>query len=302
MERGPSQWVCTGCYNAVYCNATCQQQDWHAHAAACEKRVMGPWLPSTFTLKVRQKQAGDLFYKKGSHLGYTIGDQEKRPNALCLRANHVYNIVLDPSVVNHPVFIGTTPMGGPTERDNRIVPQKRLGVERGTWVLNTGELTRATSLWLCCANHAYMGFPIEIVQHIETHRCPHNHYKPGDRYYADNIEIATLNNKETLNIVYEEPLPNARLQVAFSSIDTEIPWETHKRVTQFIRVESGYGYIDMHPEYVPEQLVRKPLGPGEAVIIPAETAHRIVKSPQSARPLKLYVLYAKDSTDPVWIH
>jgi mannose-6-phosphate isomerase-like protein (cupin superfamily) len=129
----------------------------------------------------------------------------------------------------------------------------------------------------------------------EKHRCIDNHYCVGSGApYVDHIESRTLQNSVQFVPVYqEEPSTGGRLQVAVMSVRDEVPRETHAHVTQFIRVESGRGRLETDQG-------TWALGPGEAAVIGAGVAHRIVN--EGAEPLKLYTIYAKDSSAPEWKH
>jgi mannose-6-phosphate isomerase-like protein (cupin superfamily) len=127
----------------------------------------------------------------------------------------------------------------------------------------------------------------------EGHRCIDNHYRVGSKEpYVDHIESRTLQNSVQFVPVYQEG-PMGRLQVAIMSVRDEVPRETHAHVTQFIRVESGRGRLETDQG-------TWLLGPGEAAVIGAGIAHRIVN--EGAEPLKLYTLYAKDASAPAWKH
>lgn len=156
----------------------------------------------------------------------------------------------------------------------------------------------------CCRRGLYCGRDCQKIGYHWGHRCPHNHYKQGQLLYADNIELSTENNKAQFTSVYKEQTKDSRLQIVLQSVQDRVPWETHHHVTQFIRVESGYGYIDMHPQRTTDltepEVTRFPLGPGEAVVIPCHYRHQIVRT--GDKPLKLYAIYAKDAAAPDWVH
>ena len=116
-----------------------------------------------------------------------------------------------------------------------------------------------------------------------------------DPQYVDNIEYETEHNRDAMRVLYQEqPAQGGRMQVTVQSVEREVPWETHQHVTQFIRVESGYGIL-----YVGDRSFA--LGPGEAAVIRSGTRHRI-ENTGGIRPLKLYSVYTKDSSDTDWVH
>lgn len=126
------------------------------------------------------------------------------------------------------------------------------------------------------------------------HRCIHNHYDSAQAlYFVDNIETRALNNARPFALVYQEGAPAGRLQVAVASVRDEIPLETHADVTQFVRVERGYGRLEMAGK-------TWALSAGESFVVPAGTPHRIVN--EGTKPLQLYTIYAKDSGAPEWKH
>lgn len=97
--------------------------------------------------------------------------------------------------------------------------------------------------------------------------------------YKNNIEKQTVENKAYRKILKTTP----QLQLVLMHVPTgeDIPKETHKGITQFIRVESGRGVA-----YIKNK--RYNLKDGDAIIIPPNTAHYI----KSTDNLKLYTIYA----------
>jgi len=67
----------------------------------------------------------------------------------------------------------------------------------------------------------------------------------------------------------------------------ELPWEIHPNTTQFIRVESGWGYYQKGSEKV-EYEIKDDL----ADVIVEGTWHRIYVPPDYVEPMKLYIIYS----------
>jgi len=74
----------------------------------------------------------------------------------------------------------------------------------------------------------------------------------------------------------------------------EIGLETHDTVDQFFRIEEGEGKVIMNGE---EQVFKA----GDAIIVPAGTAHNVVNTSSDA-PLKLYTLYSPPNHPDGKIH
>lgn len=118
----------------------------------------------------------------------------------------------------------------------------------------------------------------------------------GGLYLVDTRGYA-LNNKEPLRILHQEEA-NGRLQLTIQTVEKEIPWEVHERVTQMIRVEDGTGRLDIRNDWGTVSYdIRAPM----TLIISAGTMHRIRNMSENTL-LKLTSVYAKDSTDREWIH
>ena len=120
------------------------------------------------------------------------------------------------------------------------------------------------------------------------------------KVFTGNIEQLTLLNEEQQYFRYQEGR-YGRLQIGLSSITTEIPWETHEFITQFIRVEAGEGLLE-YVEPKTRRNVQVKLEDGMSAVIPQSVPHRIVNTLGPQRPLKLYGIYAKDSNTREWIH
>lgn len=107
--------------------------------------------------------------------------------------------------------------------------------------------------------------------------------------YVRNIEQDTLDNRQYGPVVqYNDP--TGHIQVALMSIapGKKVPMEEHAHLSQFIRVERGYGELIMGGKV-------HVLRDGTAAVIPAGVKHEIINMGQ--RSLKLYTLYCKDSKD-----
>ncbi len=120
------------------------------------------------------------------------------------------------------------------------------------------------------------------------------------KVFTGNIRQLTLLNEEQQVFQYQEG-PYGRIQIGLSSINTEIPWETHKFITQCIRVEAGKGileYMDPHRR----KMITVKLEDGITAVIPQNVPHRITNTQGYNKPLKLYGIYSKDSDTREWLH
>ena len=97
--------------------------------------------------------------------------------------------------------------------------------------------------------------------------------------YKNNIEKQTAKNKAYRKIL--KTTKQMQLVLMYIPTGKDIPKETHKNVSQFIRIESGRGVA-----YIGN--VRYNLKDGDALIIPPNTPHYI----KSTDNLKLYTIYA----------
>jgi quercetin dioxygenase-like cupin family protein len=123
--------------------------------------------------------------------------------------------------------------------------------------------------------------------------CFYVEHKYGKCQYFGDIENETLKNNETGPIIiYEDP--SGRIQIGLSAINPGkmLDWEVHKHMSQFGRVEQGYGIL-----YV-ENLTGQKLKPGAAFMIPSGMRHKIVCEDVT---LKFYTIYSKN-TDDKWEH
>lgn len=103
--------------------------------------------------------------------------------------------------------------------------------------------------------------------------------------YKVDIEKKTKNNNNYRKVLYTDK----RIQLVLMSIDNDIPMETHKHITQFVRVESGTGYALINRK-------KYSLVDGISVIIPAKAKHYIKST--GKRPLKIYTIYSPPEHNP----
>lgn len=102
--------------------------------------------------------------------------------------------------------------------------------------------------------------------------------------YHENINDKTLNNDYFRDVIYTVP---DSMQLVVMSVETEIPREKHSHTTQFIRVESGTGVVEI--EYENGENKNYKLANDIAIIIPMGVYHRIKNT--GKEPLKLYSIY-----------
>jgi mannose-6-phosphate isomerase-like protein (cupin superfamily) len=97
-----------------------------------------------------------------------------------------------------------------------------------------------------------------------------------------NIESDTLKNNNYRKVIYT--VPN-ELQLVLMSLapGEDIPVEVHNSTTQFIRVESGSGYVHIGTK-------KYNLKDGVSIVIPPKKKH-YVKNTSKNKSLKLYTIY-----------
>jgi len=107
-------------------------------------------------------------------------------------------------------------------------------------------------------------------------------YALFDNYYYDNIEEATIQNKNYREVIFSSP----NLQLVFMSLNPgeEIGEEIHPYITQFIRIEKGKGIAEIENKHFE-------LYDGVAIIIPLNSRHNIINT-SKYKDLKLYTIYS----------
>lgn len=101
--------------------------------------------------------------------------------------------------------------------------------------------------------------------------------------YLTNIESDTLNNVYYRHVLYTTPNKHQQLVIMSLQPEEEIGIEVHLKNTQFIRIESGEGVLQIEDEYF---YIKE----GSAFIIPSGTYHNVINDSKDA-PLKLYTIY-----------
>ncbi len=100
--------------------------------------------------------------------------------------------------------------------------------------------------------------------------------------YVTNIERDTLANEDYRRVLYTGKYTQLVLMTLRPG--EEIGLETHEGHDQFIRIESGKGYVQLDGE-------RRDLEDGSIVVIPSGAEHNVVNS-SSTEALRLYTLYS----------
>jgi mannose-6-phosphate isomerase-like protein (cupin superfamily) len=100
-------------------------------------------------------------------------------------------------------------------------------------------------------------------------------------YYYGNIDKQTRKNNYYRKVIFT----TKNMQLVFMSIPKgeDIGTEIHKKISQFIRVESGKGYANISGN------IHK-LKKDFAILIPPGKKHNIVNT--GRKPLKLYTIYS----------
>jgi quercetin dioxygenase-like cupin family protein len=123
----------------------------------------------------------------------------------------------------------------------------------------------------------------------------HNYFLGMKKLKVIDIEKLTLENKKIGPVIIFEERKPGRVQIGVSSLKKgeKIPWETHDYITQFVRVESGEGYV----QYKGGK--KKKLRNGSSFTVSSGIPHIIVCTGEH---LKFYSIYTKDSSSKTWIH
>lgn len=102
-------------------------------------------------------------------------------------------------------------------------------------------------------------------------------------YYHSNIERDTINNTNYRKVVWT----TSDMQLVLMNLapGVEIGLETHTNTTQFFRVESGVGIIQVGDDTIG-------VTDGDSVIVEHNTPHN-VKNISNALDLKIYTIYSK---------
>jgi mannose-6-phosphate isomerase-like protein (cupin superfamily) len=100
--------------------------------------------------------------------------------------------------------------------------------------------------------------------------------------FVTNIERDTLENDDFRRVLYTGP--NTQLVLMTLRPGEDIGLESHDGHDQFIRVESGSGYVQLNGK-------RHDLGDGSAVVIPSGAEHNVVNTSDTEK-LRLYTLYS----------
>lgn len=107
-------------------------------------------------------------------------------------------------------------------------------------------------------------------------------YALFDNYYHDNIEEATIENKNFRKVLCTTP--NLQLVIMSLKPGEDIGTEIHPYITQFIRVEKGDGIAIIEGQTFE-------LYDGVALIIPLNSKHNIINT-SKYNDLKLYTIYS----------
>lgn len=97
--------------------------------------------------------------------------------------------------------------------------------------------------------------------------------------FVTNIEDDTIANSAFRKVVYT----SGESQLVLMSVDSEIGVETHDNIDQFIRIESGTGYVMLGDK-------KHQVQDGTAIVIPAGVEHNVVNIGTDS--LKLYAVYS----------
>jgi mannose-6-phosphate isomerase-like protein (cupin superfamily) len=110
--------------------------------------------------------------------------------------------------------------------------------------------------------------------------------------YVGPIEQLTESNNNFRQVLFTGTY--CQLVVMSLLPNEEIGLETHGTVDQFFRIESGEGKVVMNG-------VETPFKAGDAIIVPAGTAHNVINT-SPVNPVKLYTLYSPPNHPDGKIH
>jgi len=109
--------------------------------------------------------------------------------------------------------------------------------------------------------------------------------------FKANIESVTTHNKKYRKVLFTDKL--MQLVVMCLKPGEFIPWETHKSVTQFFRVEGGRGIALVGGQ-------KFMLKEGDSLIVPKGTRHKIIQTGRA--PLRMYTIYTPPNHPPGTVH
>jgi mannose-6-phosphate isomerase-like protein (cupin superfamily) len=111
--------------------------------------------------------------------------------------------------------------------------------------------------------------------------------------YHINIEKKSIKNSYYRNVLYTTT--NTQLVVMSLKPNTEIGLEKHRKIDQFIRIESGTGkaIITNNKKEIIQTIT---LTDGSAIVIPKNTYHNIINT--GSDKLKLYSIYSPPNHPP----
>lgn len=110
--------------------------------------------------------------------------------------------------------------------------------------------------------------------------------------YFANIEKETIENENYRKVLFTAE--HLQLVVMSLKVGEDIPQETHQKIDQFIRVESGNALVITDGKEFN-------LNDDDIIIIPAGTKH-YVKNVSKTKALKLYSIYTPSEHKPGTIH
>lgn len=107
------------------------------------------------------------------------------------------------------------------------------------------------------------------------------------RLWIDDIEAATVDNDTFRTVLFTGE--NLQLTVMHIEPGSDVGWEAHSHLDQFLRLEAGRGRLDVGStaDAVDES---HEVADDWAMIIPGGTWHNVVNT--GDEPLKLYSIYA----------
>jgi len=126
-------------------------------------------------------------------------------------------------------------------------------------------------------------FPVQVGERIEVFRIQHHGRQP---FVIDIVEAADRNRNFRTAIWTGDHLQVTLMHIR---VGEDIGLEIHHNVDQFLRIEEGYGFVQMGDRQNNLTYQRR-VSEDDAIMVPAGTWHNITNT--GNRPLKLYTIYA----------
>lgn len=113
---------------------------------------------------------------------------------------------------------------------------------------------------------------------------------------SGDIKEMTIQNTDFRRVIFTVPDNFQLVLMSLKPLEI-IPFETHKKATQFIRVEKGKATVEMESPPGSKNYKTVELGDGGFVVIPPNTRHE-VRNTDTKNRLQLYTIYTPPQHKP----